>query len=163
MQGGNTSYGSDIDEKFLHWEISPRLSPPNSQRWYPVIGDWSAKEKEETWNVNKNSEMLKIRVNIHMEHLRCKYHFPPLLRLYDDFEEKFVEFNWIFEILMFWVLNSQFHGKQYKFTTLSSAPTEKVWMRYVLFPQNMQQWGEISRFHKIFSIQFLQRNIGPGK
>ena len=66
MQGGNTSYGSDIDEKFLHWEISPRLSPPNSQRWYPVIGDWSAKEKEETWNVNKNSEMLKICVNIHI-------------------------------------------------------------------------------------------------
>ena len=27
--------------------------------------------------------------------------------------------------------DSQFHGKQYKFTTLRSAPTAKVWMRYI--------------------------------
>ena len=69
MQGGNTSYGSDIDEKFLHWEISPRLSPPNSQRWYPVIGDWIAKEKG--WKMKyqyRNTGMLKICVNIHIEH-----------------------------------------------------------------------------------------------
>ena len=66
-----------------------------------LLGIEMQRKRGEKWNVNKNTEMLKICVNIHIEHLLCKWQFPPLLCLYNDFEEKIVEFNWIFKILMY--------------------------------------------------------------
>ena len=103
-----------------------------------LLGIEMQRKRGEKWNVNKNTEMLKICVvNIHVEHLLCKWHFLHfiyiryVIRLSGKTLLNSIEFSKY--LCIWWPIvscDSQFHGKQYKFTTLTSAPTAKVWMRY---------------------------------
>ena len=109
-----------------------------------LLGIEMQRKRGEKWNVNKNTEMLKICVNIHIEHLLCKWQFPPLSCLYNDFEEKIVEFNWIFKILMFRVLTPNFMENSISL------------QRWVLHPLQKFGWDMCS-FLKICSNEDFRR------